>query len=108
MYDYLAARGYKYAELANGVAKGNSLAGEAAIGYMKETASDQGRPIAEAEVDAIRRDMAQNYIDSLKFTSKNNGGLVTQEIRHAEARSEERGVGKECGRTRRTRGGQEQ
>ncbi|MGK3118991.1 S8 family serine peptidase [Pseudomonas corrugata] len=85
MYDYLAARGYKYAELANGVAKGNSLAGEAAIGYMKETASDQGRPIAEAEVDAIRRDMAQNYIDSLKFQAKNSGGLVTREISHDEA-----------------------
>src|SRR3546814_14795746 len=52
---------------------------------MKETASDQGRPIAEAEVDAIRRDMAQNYIDSLKFQAKNNGGLVTREISHDEA-----------------------
>lgn len=85
MYDYLTARGYKYAELANGVAKGNSLAGEAAIGYMKETASDQGRPMTEADVRSVRRDMAQHYIDSLKDQAAKGGGLVTREISHDEA-----------------------
>lgn len=36
MYDYLSSKGYEYATLANGVAKGNSLAGATArqiLGY---------------------------------------------------------------------------
>lgn len=34
MYDKLAEKGDKYAVLANGVARGNSIAGVAAINYM--------------------------------------------------------------------------
>ncbi|QAY88989.1 hypothetical protein [Pseudomonas sp. ACM7] len=50
MYDYLAAKGYKYAVLANGVAKGDSVAGEVAINFMKMTASDAGHVMSEDDV----------------------------------------------------------
>ncbi|MHB2052380.1 hypothetical protein [Pseudomonas sp. VEM90] len=51
MYDYMAMKGDRYAVLANGVAKGNSIAGLAAINFMKRTEADAGRPMSEADVE---------------------------------------------------------
>ena len=79
MYSYLESKGYKYATLANGVAKGDSLAGEAAIGYMKETAEREGHPMSDADVDSVRRDMASGYLDSLQAQADAQGGWL-QEI----------------------------
>ncbi|GAA5177490.1 hypothetical protein GCM10025771_14700 [Niveibacterium umoris] len=38
MYSLLASKGDRYAELANGVAKGDTLAGQTALNCMKQTA----------------------------------------------------------------------
>lgn len=62
MYDILAAKGDQYALLANGVARGDSVAGVAAISYMKVVAADAGRPLVESDIDAIRVSMAQGYL----------------------------------------------
>ena len=62
MYDLLAAKGDKYAVLANGVARGDSVAGVAAINYMKMVAADAGRPMSDSDVDAIRVAMARGYL----------------------------------------------
>ena len=84
-YDYLAAKGYKYATLANGVAKGNSLSGEAAINFMRLTASDLGRTLSDVDVNRIRKDMAVEYIEALKNKLDDGGGVLVGDINHKEA-----------------------
>jgi len=85
MYDYFESKGYRYATLANGVARGDSIAGEAAIGYMKETAEDEGRPMSSSDVDSVRRDMANGYLNTLQGQADKNNGVVTRDITHQEA-----------------------
>lgn len=65
MYDFLAEKGDKYAVLANGVARGDSLAGVAAISYMKNVASDLGRDMQDSDVDRVRQEMARAYVKTL-------------------------------------------
>ncbi len=84
MYDYLAAKGFKYAVLANGVAKGDSVAGEVAINFMKMTASDAGHAMSDVDVNRIRGQMANEYLNALsaKLDTK---GVVSTDITHSEA-----------------------
>lgn len=84
MYDYLAAKGFKYAVLANGVAKGDSVAGEVAINFMKVTASDAGHAMSDVDVNRIRGQMANEYLNALsaKLDAK---GIVSTDITHKEA-----------------------
>ncbi|MFJ4345308.1 S8 family serine peptidase [Pseudomonas sp. NPDC089401] len=65
MYDLLAAKGDQYAVLANGVARGDSIAGVAAIHYMKSVAADAGVPMGDEQVEVIRRGMATAYLSAL-------------------------------------------
>lgn len=55
MYDFFSAKDYKYANLANGVAKGDSLSGAAALNFMQVTASASGSPLSEVQVGNIKR-----------------------------------------------------
>ncbi|MHC8301726.1 hypothetical protein [Pseudomonas sp. ZS1P83] len=85
MYDFLSAKGYKYATLANGVAKGNSVAGEVAINFMKLTATKMGAPISPDGVDEIRSQMAAEYINTLLGKLKKSNLVLTSDINHKEA-----------------------
>lgn len=84
MYDYLSQKGYQYATLANGVAKGDSVAGEVAIGFMKSASSDAGHIMSENDVNRIRGDMADKYIMALRAKLDDNG-VVSSDITHNEA-----------------------
>ncbi|MCX2898529.1 S8 family serine peptidase [Pseudomonas mandelii] len=66
MYDFLSAKGYKYATLANGVAKGNSVAGAVAINFMMETASELGVSLSPELVGKIKFDLAEAYLKKLE------------------------------------------
>jgi len=63
MYDYMAEFGGKYAVLANGVARGDALVGKAALRHMEEIAKRSGRCFSEEDVNKIRFDMANSYLD---------------------------------------------
>ena len=65
MYDFLASKGYKYATLANGVAKRNSVAGDVSVHYMKSVAEELGRPMSDGDVDKVFYQMAEAYVDVL-------------------------------------------
>lgn len=65
MYDFLAQKGDRYAVLANGVARGDTVAGVAAINFMKSVAADAGTPMGEAQVNNIRLAMANAYLSAL-------------------------------------------
>ncbi len=82
MYDLLAAKGDKYAVLANGVARGDSVAGVAAINYMKMVAADAGRPMSDSDVDAIRVAMARGYLRIL--ADKVADGPIVEQVRQSE------------------------
>lgn len=66
MYDYLSAKGDKYAVLANGVARGDSIAGVVAINYMKSVAAESGIVMGDEHVNDIRFKMAGGYVSELK------------------------------------------
>src|SRR5207253_7030060 len=85
MYDFLSAKGYKYATLANGVAKGNSVAGEVAINFMKLTAANMGAPMLPESIDAVRFEMAGAYIEKLLDKLRKNNGVLSSDIDHKEA-----------------------
>ncbi|TNF83810.1 hypothetical protein FGE05_06290 [Pseudomonas sp. ICMP22404] len=72
MYNYLASNGYLYANLANGVANGGSLAGDAALSHMQEVAAESGHPLTVADINKIRSDMAIAYLDAL-LDKQDNG-----------------------------------
>jgi Ca2+-binding RTX toxin-like protein len=84
MYGYLAKHGFNYARLADGVALGNSLSGEAALSYMKSVAKSQGKTLTESDVDKIRTDMARGYLDVLSSIASDNDGSVDREINSEE------------------------
>jgi len=62
MYDYMADFGDKYAVLANGVARGGSLSGNAALRHMQAMAEKSGKTLSGQDVDKIRLDMAEAYL----------------------------------------------
>lgn len=66
MYDQLATKGDRYAVLANGVARGDTIAGVAAINYMKGVAAEAGTPMGDEDIEAIRLNMANEYLGALK------------------------------------------
>ncbi|VVO88756.1 hypothetical protein PS874_02061 [Pseudomonas fluorescens] len=81
MYDFLSAKGYKYATLANGVAKGNSVAGAVAINYLLQTASELGVSLSPEVVDKIKFDLASAYHGELKKILLKDG-VVEVDIDH--------------------------
>ncbi|WP_275044112.1 calcium-binding protein, partial [Pseudomonas mediterranea] len=69
MYDYLSSE-YSYAKLAQGVAEGGSLAGDAALNHMQEIASESGRPLSMEDIKQIRTSMASSYLAVLEGKQK--------------------------------------
>lgn len=84
MYDYLASRGYKYAVLANGVVKGDSMAGEAALNFMRVTAAQQKKPLTHQQVEQIKYQMALGYVNTLQ-QQVNGYGSVSRDIEYHDA-----------------------
>jgi len=76
MYDYMAEFGDKYAVLANGVARGDTLVGKAALRHMEEIANRSGKCLSEEDVNKIRFDMAKSYLEVR--VDKNDGEDYTQ------------------------------
>ena len=83
MYDFLEEKGLRYAALANGVARGNTVAGNVALNFMNVAASELGVDIDEGKVSSIKNTMAVEYVDTLVRKSKD--GVLTQEVSFREA-----------------------
>lgn len=79
-YDFLAAKGDRYAVLANGVVKVNSIAGVSALSYMKLVASNSGKPLSDEDVSKIMFSMAEGYLDNRTVHLKD--GVVEDELDH--------------------------
>ena len=74
VYEELLSKGYDYAGWAKGVAKGDTVTGEAAILFMEETS---GRKFSESKLNEIRVDMAKGYLDALTVQMSKTGQTDT-------------------------------
>lgn len=74
VYEELLSKGYDYAGWAKGVAKGDTVTGEAAILFMEKTS---GRKFSESKLNEIRVDMAQGYLEALTVQMKKTGQTDT-------------------------------
>lgn len=74
VYEELLSKGYDYAGWAKGVAKGDTVTGEAAILFMEETS---GRKFSESKLNEIRVDMAKGYLGALAAEMGNTGQTNT-------------------------------
>lgn len=74
VYEDLLSKGYDYAGWAKGVAKGDTVTGEAAILFMEETS---GRKFSESKLNEIRVDMAKGYLGALAAEMGNTGQTNT-------------------------------
>lgn len=86
MYDFLASKGDRYAILANGVVKENSIAGRIAINYMRDVGVSHNKPITETDIKHIRYDMARGYFDTQQDRlDKSPTGIIYGDIDHEQA-----------------------
>lgn len=85
MYDFLAAYGDCYANLANGVVKENSLAGKVAINHLVSVATNYGKPLTEVQLKDLRFDLANEYLNILDNRLKASNGTIYGNIDHKQA-----------------------
>ncbi|WP_019567484.1 hypothetical protein [Thioalkalivibrio sp. ALMg13-2] len=87
MYDYLATFGDRYSILARGVVEGDTMSGQVALRFMEAAAEGEGIPFGESETDAIRSDMADQYLVTLQgILDISDQGVISRETNHSEAR----------------------
>ncbi|KPN71877.1 hypothetical protein [Neisseria sp. 83E34] len=63
VYQSLQNKGYTYAGWAGGVASGKTVTGQAALNFM---AASSGKTFSESQLNNIRIDMANSYLNSLE------------------------------------------
>jgi hypothetical protein len=71
VYGELYDKGFQYAGWANGVAQGNSITGQAALGFLDVTSlmgygGQAAKNLSQAQVDNIRVDMALGFLSALE------------------------------------------
>ena len=87
VYADLYAKGYNYAGWAEGVAKGNTVTGLAALNYMQESHfAENGRMLSSVQVDQIRMDMARRTLDEYIKISHKNNGILTRDLEYKEVK----------------------
>lgn len=75
-YDYLSDRGYRYADLANGVVSGGTISGATALAHMQQEMLDStGKVMTLDDINKVRRDMAQGYLDALRIKADVSGNI---------------------------------
>ena len=82
VYQDLASKGYNYAGWADGVATGNTTTGQAALGYMQNSA---GHDLTSNQISNIRVDMLNGYLNALNEQTA-NGGNVSRDVDYGETR----------------------
>lgn len=85
-YDYLSVRGYAYADWANGVAQGNSIAGVSALEFLEGTAmmgvgGSVGQTLSTETIESVRQGMALEYLNVLAREATANGGMTADDIK---------------------------
>ena len=86
MYDFLASKGDRYAILANGVVKGNSISGAMANQNIEGVADSYHQPMTDARLKAINYNMAGGYLNTQQSRLDNSPtGIIHGDIDHKQA-----------------------
>jgi len=90
-YGSLYSQGYNYAGWAGGVATGDTVSGQAALGYLQGTAAmgiggDQCRNLTQQQMDKIRTDMANQTLEKYKEIANDNGGTIDRDLTYQETK----------------------
>ena len=85
VYQQLYDKGYNYAGWAQGVATGETITGTAALDYLTGTAmiglgGPECRNLSPAQIDKIRRDMAEGYVQTLIDKAKRNDNQLSTDV----------------------------
>ncbi|WP_286162318.1 calcium-binding protein, partial [Duganella sp. HH101] len=88
-YKRMENSGYEYAGWADGVASGNSIAGIAATDFLKGTAlmgagGRASQNLSSDQINAIKKEMAQVYLDTLTNIATEGGGSVSRDVNASE------------------------
>ncbi len=91
VYQSMYAEGYNYAGWANGVASGNTLTGQFAMDYLSGSAlmglgGDACRNLTQQDMDKIRVDMAEGYINTLIKDANKNAGSINTDVTFKETK----------------------
>lgn len=91
VYAELYKKGYNYAGWAQGVAKGDTLTGAAALDFMKGTAlmgldAQACQNLSQKTIDAIRKEMAEGYVNTLIKIAETNENRLDRDIWFSETR----------------------
>ena len=86
MYDFLASKGDRYAILAKGVAREDSIAGGMAIHNMESVGGRHNKPLTETDIKNIRYDMAHGYLNTQQNRLYESlTGIIYGDIDHKQA-----------------------
>jgi hypothetical protein len=80
IYDELAAKGYRYARLANGVVRGDTFSGRIALEFLAKTAEDREQSLSGEDIDAIRMTLVTVYLDTLSLQFSAAKALVIRDV----------------------------
>lgn len=86
VYNFLSGQGYAYADWANGVAQGNSIAGVSALEFLEGTAmlgvgGSVGQTLSSETIESVRQGMALEYLNVLARQAATNGGMTANDIK---------------------------
>ncbi|VEF00713.1 Uncharacterised protein [Neisseria canis] len=94
VYQSLQSKGYTYAGWAGGVASGKTVTGQAALNFM---AASSGKTFSESQLNNIRIDMANSYLNTLVKNIERDGGKTTSDISFEQMRDFHKNVFKDHG-----------
>lgn len=87
IYKDIKNKGYSYAGWADGVATGNTITGQSALGFMGNTAAQNGIFLDSQTINKIRVEMLHGYLNALQKQIDENGGFYTsQDVNYKETR----------------------
>ena len=89
IYSSLQNAGFQYAGWANGVNNADTIAGIAALQYLNSAAlmglgAEQCQNLSPQAMDALKIDMAKEYLKALDQIAKDNGGIADRDIKAEE------------------------
>lgn len=92
VYSDLYDKGFQYAGWANGVAKGDALTGQMALGFLENSAimgygGQAVENLSQAQIDKIRVSMARQFLQTLKTIADESGGAVNRDVTFDEAKA---------------------
>lgn len=78
-YTELQDNGYTYAGWAKGVATNQTATGQAANGFLNNSSAQN---LSSEQMNQIKTDMAENYLNTLIGNSKETGGVITKDVNY--------------------------